>query len=177
MELKKIRPTGNISVIGSSGPISDNVCKIAREVGLIVGKSGLNLICGGRDGVMEAACKGMSEVSDRKGRSIAILPGNDASGANQYADVIIPTGIGYARNSIVALSGDIVIIIGGASGTLCEAAYAWQYDKIIVAMVKSGGVAVELGGKVLDYRRNDPVIACADMSQLEVLINNYKNGV
>lgn len=175
--LKNLKLNGNISVIGSSGHISDSVCNIALEVGVIIGKSGFNLICGGRDGVMEAACKGMSEVSNRIGRSIAILPGNDSSGANKYADIIIPTGIGYARNSIVALSGDIVIIIAGASGTLCEASYAWQYDKVLVAMIESGGVAGELGGKVLDYRRNDPIIACDGFSQLEAIINKFKSGV
>ncbi|MBN2724872.1 MAG: TIGR00725 family protein [Deltaproteobacteria bacterium] len=165
----------NISVIGSSGIISDDVKELAEAVGKYIGESTFNLVCGGRDGVMEAVCRGMSTVKGKKGSIIGILPGYDFDGANSFCEVVIPTGIGYARNSIVANSGDIVIIIAGATGTLTEAAFAWSYNKPLVAMVKSGGIAKELAGKVLDYRSTVPVYTCETIDELDFTVKKIIN--
>lgn len=59
------------------------------------------VVCGGLGGVMEAVCKGAHRAS---GRTIGILPGKDYRDANPYVDISIVTGIGEARNSIVARS-------------------------------------------------------------------------
>ena len=78
--------------------------------------------------MMEAACRGARAEG---GMTVGILPGNSRNDANQYVTIPIVTGIGYARNSIVAKSGRAVIAIGGKYGTLSEIAYALQ-DKIPV---------------------------------------------
>ena len=67
--------------------------------------------------MMEAACRGAKSAG---GLTVGILPGSDRNAANPYVDVAIPTGLGYARNSIVACSGGAVIAIGGSTGTLSE---------------------------------------------------------
>jgi uncharacterized protein (TIGR00725 family) len=46
----------------------------------------------------------------------------------------IYTGIGYARNVVVVLSGQAVIAIDGAYGTLSEVAYALIHDIPIVGL-------------------------------------------
>ena len=116
-----------ISVIGAS-KCSAKEAKLAEEVGRELAKRGAVLICGGLTGVMEAACRG---AKSEGGLTVGILPGNSRNDANQYVTIPIITGIGYARNSIVAKSGQAVIAIGGKYGTLSEIAYALQ-DKIPV---------------------------------------------
>jgi hypothetical protein len=71
---------------------------------------------------MEAACKG---ARSEGGHTIGILPGRNAAETppNTYVEFPIFTGIGYARNAIVALTGEAVIAISGSYGTLSEIAY------------------------------------------------------
>ena len=116
-----------ISVIGASN-CSAKESKLAEEVGRELARRGAVVICGGLNGVMEAVCRG---AKSEGGLTIGILPGNNRRDANPYVDIPIITGIGYARNSIVAKSGQAVIAIGGKYGTLSEIAYALQ-DKIPV---------------------------------------------
>jgi uncharacterized protein (TIGR00725 family) len=70
---------------------------------------------------MEAACRGAKSSG---GTTIGILPGSDPSEANEYIDIPIMTGIGFARNVIVVKTGRAAIAIGGAYGTLSEIAHA-----------------------------------------------------
>lgn len=116
-----------ISVIGASKCNAEEA-RLAEEVGRELAKRGAVLICGGLTGVMEAACRGTRAEG---GTTVGILPGDSRNDANQYVSIPIVTGIGYARNSIVARSGQAVIAIGGKYGTLSEIAYALQ-DKIPV---------------------------------------------
>ncbi len=89
------------------------------------------MICGGLGGVMEAACKG-ARAED--GITIGILPGNDRYQANPYVQIPIVTGMGYARNVIVAKSAQAVIAIDGEYGTLSEIAYALQSGVPVVGL-------------------------------------------
>ena len=109
-----------VSVIGSSSATPQELAW-AEEVGRLLARNNLVLICGGRGGVMEAACRGAKSAD---GLTVGILPVADREAGNDFLDVVIPTGIGYARNAIVAYSGHAVIAIGGSSGTLSEMAYA-----------------------------------------------------
>ena len=109
-----------IGVIGEAQATEENYGH-AYEVGKLVASSGAALVCGGLSGVMEAACKGAKEAG---GMTIGITPSPDKSSANSYVDIIIPTGMGYARNVIVVRSADAIIAIGGRFGTLTEIGYA-----------------------------------------------------
>ncbi len=71
--------------------------------------------------MMEAACRGAKSAG---GTTIGILPGDDPNKANQWVDIPICTGMGYARNAIVVKSGRAAIAIGGAYGTLSEIGHA-----------------------------------------------------
>jgi len=119
-----------VSVIGGSNP-SEEETRLAEEVGRELAKRGVILICGGLEGVMEAACKG---AISQEGTTIGILPGNDRREANAYVKIPIVTGMGYARNAIVAKSAQAVIAIGGSYGTLSEIAYALQNDIPVIGL-------------------------------------------
>lgn len=109
-----------VSVIGGSN-VSDEHYEQAREVGRLLGECGHEVVCGGRTGVMEAACRGAVETG---GHTIGILPGEDRAEANEYVETAIATGLGNARNALVALNGDGVIAVDGSTGTLSEIALA-----------------------------------------------------
>ena len=89
------------------------------------------LVCGGRGGVMAAACRGAKSAG---GLTVGILPGGDAGEANPWVDVPIATGMGEARNTIVVRSAEAVIAIGGAYGTLSEIAFALRWGKRVVGL-------------------------------------------
>jgi uncharacterized protein (TIGR00725 family) len=96
------------------------------------------LICGGLTGVMEHAARGARAAG---GLTIGLLPGEDPTEANQYIDVAIATGLGHARNAILARTADGVVAVGGGLGTLSEIALAlrngvptigirtWRFDR------------------------------------------------
>ena len=97
-----------VSVIGESSATTENE-NYAFEVGRLLAKSNLILACGGLGGIIEAACKG---AKSEGGTTIGILPGINISESNQWIDIPICTGLGYARNVIVARAGIVAIAIG-----------------------------------------------------------------
>ncbi len=119
-----------ISVIGAS-VCSEQEAEWAEEVGAHIGRRGHILLCGGRGGVMAAACKGARREG---GWTVGVLPGSDRSGANPHLDVALPTGLGEARNLIVARGGDAVIAVGGSYGTLSEIALALKGGRPVVGL-------------------------------------------
>jgi uncharacterized protein (TIGR00725 family) len=109
-----------ISVIGENDP-SPRLAALAEAVGAEIAAAGAVLICGGLGGAMEAACRG---AHSRGGVTIGILPGTRHGEANPYVTYAIPTGLGHARNLLVARSAHAVIAVGGKYGTLSEIAFA-----------------------------------------------------
>lgn len=121
-----------ISVIGgeAAGP---EAIEAAEAVGRELAKHGVTVLCGGRGGVMAAVCKGARAEG---GHTIGIMPGRDAreTPPNEHVEFPIYTGLGYARNITVVLSGEAVIAIDGSYGTLSEIAYALIHEKPIVGL-------------------------------------------
>lgn len=159
-----------VSICGSS-VTSPGVAAVAEELGRLIVAEGWVLACGGRHGVMEAASRGgqRARAAGADGLVLGILPGADGSDANPYLDILIPTGIGYARNSILTLAADVVMVVGGSTGTLSEAAYAWQYGKPVIALPGTGGWAEKLAGTTMDDRRTDQVLAAGDPAEAVAL--------
>lgn len=158
IQLKGCRMLTLIAVVGG-GETPKSVLDAAFKTGAEIMRAGFTLICGGLGGVMEAACRGASTVvGSGTGRIIGVLPGYDKGEANPYVDVVIATGIGYARNSIIASSADAVIVISGGSGTLSEIALAWQYGKPIVILRGLPGITSRFIEESIDGRRSDRIL-------------------
>jgi uncharacterized protein (TIGR00725 family) len=119
-----------IGVIGGS-TATDEDLRRAEAVGRALAEAGAALICGGRGGVMEAACRGAKAAG---GLTIGVLPGANRDQANPYVDVAIVTGLGEARNAVIARSAQAVIAIGGSYGTLSEIAFALRLDTPVVGL-------------------------------------------
>ena len=103
----------------------------AEEVGRLLAQSGCVVVSGGRGEVMAAAARGAKSAG---GTTIGILPGESRTGANEWIDYAIATGIGHARNLAVVASGDAVIAIGGAWGTLAEIGFARVLGRPVVVL-------------------------------------------
>jgi uncharacterized protein (TIGR00725 family) len=123
-----------VSVIGSGSEWE----VAAEEVGRLLAERGCTVVTGGLDEVMAAAQRGAKAAG---GTTLAILPGERREDANRWADHVVVTGIGHARNLAVAASGDAVIAIGGSYGTLAEIAFARRLGRPVVAL--EGAPSVE----------------------------------
>ena len=122
--------TKYVGVIGAA-ECDDEVVKLAEDVGKVVGRSGAVLVCGGRSGVMEAAAKG---ARDAGGIAIGILPGDDPRSGNSYINFGIATGMGDARNVIIARTCDVLVAVTGSYGTLSEIGLAMKMGKPVIGL-------------------------------------------
>ena len=119
-----------IAVVGA-GDATGVLYERGYEVGKRVAERGGIVVCGGLDGVMEAAAKGATEVG---GVAIGILPDEDRRRANEYLSYSVATGVGQARNLAVVCSADAVIAIGGGYGTLSEVGLARKVGRPVVVL-------------------------------------------
>ncbi len=119
-----------IGVIGP-GEATSAQLSAAVKVGELLGDCRLTVICGGRQGVMQAVCEGVARVG---GLALGLLPEADASSANPFVGVAIATGIGEARNALIARASFCLIAIGDSFGTLSEVALARQFGKLVIGL-------------------------------------------
>ena len=119
-----------ISVIGDGNP-TEKISLLAEEVGELLAKKGIIIVCGGLEGVMESVCRGAKKYG---GTTIGIIPGSKASDVNRWVDIQICTGMSNARNVIIATTGDAIIAIGGKYGTLSEISHALSINKPVIGL-------------------------------------------
>jgi uncharacterized protein (TIGR00725 family) len=164
-----------VLVIGSDGDhCPPTTYESARQVGAEIASRSAVTVTGGLGGVMEAAGRGAKE---KGGMVVGIIPHEDMSYANPYCDIIIPTGIGFARNFITAYSADAAIVVGGGAGTFIEACVAYQKGKPIVALTGTGGTADKIADTFLDDRKTIKVMQAATPREaVEQAIGQGTNG-
>ncbi len=119
-----------IAIVGAADASADEL-QAAETVGRLLAERGAVVVCGGRGGVMEAACRG---AVGQGGVTIGLLPGSEASEGNPYLTIALPTGMGQARNAILALAGEAIIAIGGGPGTLSEIGLAVKAGKRVIGL-------------------------------------------
>jgi len=119
-----------IAVVGASR-CNRETAALAEETGAEIARRGGVLICGGGGGVMEAAAKGARSAG---GMVLGILPGDDPRGGNRYLTMAVASGLGEARNAIIARTADALIAVGGEYGTLSEVALALKMGKPVIGL-------------------------------------------
>ena len=180
-----------IAILGDAF-IEDKSTKenLAFEAGKALIDNGYRVQCGGLNGIMKAALKGARASSKYKeGDTIAIIPSFDLNDANEYADIVIPTGLDVYRNVIVA-NASAVIAIGGGSGTLCEMSLAWSLGRLIIGYSNVVGWSQKLANIALDERirydniQNDVVYPVENAKEMIALLgskidlyNRYHKGI
>lgn len=118
-----------IAVCGGGGDGADVAA--AERIGRVLAEGGAVVVTGGLGGVMEAASRGAREAG---GVVLAILSGDRHDDANLYASVVVPTGLGEARNALVVRAADALIAVGGEFGTLSEIALALRTGVPVVSL-------------------------------------------
>jgi len=122
------------TIIGVMGGavIDERTAENATTIGRLIAEEEWVLLTGGRNaGVMAAASRGAAEAG---GLVVGILPGDTATGAAPYVDVVIPTGMGDARNAINVLASHVVVALPGGAGTLSEVALALKAGRPVVTL-------------------------------------------
>lgn len=140
-----------ISVIGGHD-VGTDVDQLAQDIGEMIARVGAVLVCGGLSGVMKSAAKGCKKAG---GLTIGLLPGRDKNDANSYIDIALPTTIGFARNAMVAASGDIIIALPGSYGTQSEICYGLVYKKPVIDF---GNWAIKGMISVADIQKAESII-------------------
>ncbi len=148
-----------IGVMGSAADLNyeKKIEELAFETGKLVAQTGNVLIYGAEkdcDSLSTNAAKGAKSAG---GLTIGITygRGKDIWDKEGMTDAIISTGMerGGGREFVLVNSCDAIILISGGSGTLNEAAIAYQLSIPIVALVGTGGWAEKLAGEYVDDRK------------------------
>jgi uncharacterized protein (TIGR00725 family) len=126
-----------IGVIGPRAASAEQLAA-AQAVGEGLAERGYTVLCGGREGVMEAACRG---VAAHGGIAVALTPDADPGLANVHAAIVIATGIGEARNAVIARASFCLIAIGDSPGTLSEVALGLHFGKRVLGLAGAASVA------------------------------------
>jgi uncharacterized protein (TIGR00725 family) len=117
--------------VAGAGACGRATARLAHAVGREVARAGAVLVCGGLGGAMAAAARGAAEAG---GIVIGLLPGYDRRAGNRHLTVAVPTGLGHARNVLVAAAGDVLIAVPGAEGTRSEVALARVLGRPVVGL-------------------------------------------
>ncbi len=119
--------------VGVIGPREASKAQLAaaEAVGAGLARMGLTVVCGGRHGVMEAVCRG---AAAHGGLTVGLLPDADPALANPHVGVVLATGIGEARNALIARAAFCLVAIGDSFGTLSEVAFGRQFGKLVVGL-------------------------------------------
>jgi uncharacterized protein (TIGR00725 family) len=150
-----------VAVIGDGdprGPEAQRILEWAEEVGQLLARGGATVVTGGMGGVMRAASRGAVGAG---GQSIGILPGSDPADANEFVQIVIPTGLGVARNLVVVTAADVVIAVGGRHGTLSEIGLALRQGREVVTLSSWRLESEQRMGGPRIHRARDPREAAA----------------
>ena len=133
--------TDRRTVIGvMGGSVADETTsRNAHELGLFIAEHGWVLLNGGRpSGVMAASAAGAREGG---GLTVGVLFDDDRDNAAAGIDIVIPTGMGAARNIVNVLAADVVVACRGSGGTLSEIAMALRFGRPVVLLDFDPGAA------------------------------------
>src|SRR6185503_18836806 len=116
-----------VAVVGPGEGASDEAIADAATLARLVAERGWIILCSGRAaGVMAAAARGASEAG---GISVGILPDSDRRKAAPDLTIVLPTGLGEARNAVLVSCADAVVGCGINPGTLSELALSIRARK------------------------------------------------
>ncbi len=132
-----------VAVVGSGSKLSPDQEAAAEELGAELIRAGFGVACGGLGGVMAAVARGAHNARGDTATPpvVGLLPSYDPKDGNPHLDIVIPTGMGHARNVLVAAAGEVVICVGGAMGAMSEMAIARKIGRPVLALAGSGGAA------------------------------------
>ena len=152
-----------VSVLGSAEPGSD-AYKRAGEAGALMASLGITVV----SGCGSPATRVAAEMAIAAGGNVlSIVPPDQMPPSDWPATVVVPCGMGDARNLLMALSGDACIVIGGRAGTISEVCLAWLHKRPLLPLVGCGGWSDGLLANPPDERKNSPILPWGSVAELK----------
>ena len=152
-----------VCVLGSAEPGSP-AYELAGAAGALLAGRDITVVSGcGSPATRVAAERALAAG----GEVISIIPAGSMPAADWPATVVIPSGMGDARNLLMALAGDACIVIGGRAGTISEVCLAWLHKRPLLPLVGCGGWSDGLLQNPPDERRNSPILPWSSTGELE----------
>ena len=139
-----------IGVMGSAGgQFAQETLDKSYELGKAIAEKDCVVITGGCPGLPDAATRGAKEAG---GFTVGISPGIDLhehvelyKSPTEHLDILIFTGSGLMGREVIGVrSCDIIIIVGGRSGTLGEFCIAYDEGRPIGVLEGTGGITEHL---------------------------------
>ncbi len=161
-----------VCLLGSAEPGSA-AYDLAGEAGELLAGLGITVVSGcGSPATRVAAERAIAAG----GLVLSIVPPDVMPQPDWPATVVIPCGMGDARNLLMALAGDACIVIGGRAGTISEVCLAWLHRRPLLPLVGCGGWSDGLHSNPPDERRNSPILPWGSIAELEVQLKQLKLG-
>ena len=152
-----------VCVLGSAEPGSA-AHELAGEAGALLARLGITVVSGCGSPATKVAAERAIEAG---GLVLSIVPPDEMPPPDWPATVVIPCGMGDARNLLMALSGDACIVIGGRAGTISEVCLAWLHKRPLLPLVGCGGWSDALPSNPPDERQNSPILPWGSTGELE----------
>lgn len=157
-----------VCVLGSAEP-GTAAYELAGQAGALLAQRGITVVSGcGSPATRVAAERAVAAG----GLVLSIVPADQMPAADWPATVVIPCGMGDARNLLMALAGDACIVVGGRAGTISEVCLAWLHKRPLLPLVGQGGWSDRLPSNPPDERRNSPILPWASAAQLEAQLRS-----
>ena len=138
--------------------------EFAGQAGVLLANHGITVVSGCGSPATRVAAECAVAVG---GLVLSIVPPDQMPPADWPATVVVPCGMGDARNLLMALSGDACIIIGGRAGTISEVCLAWLHKRPLLPLVGCGGWSESLPSNPPDERKNSPILPWSSIDELE----------
>ena len=152
-----------VCVLGSAEPGS-TAYELAADTGALLARHRITLISGCGSPATRVAAE---RAIDTGGLVVSIVPPDAMPLPDWPATVVIPSGMGDARNLLMALAGDACVVIGGRAGTISEVCLAWLHKRPLLPLVGCGGWSDRLPGNPPDERNNSPILPWTTIAELE----------
>lgn len=151
-----------ICVLGSAEEATAGF-ELAAEAGALVAGLGYTLVSGCGSAATRVAAERALQIG---GRVVSIVPHDDIELSGWPCTVLVPCGMGDARNLMMALAGDACLVIGGRAGTKSEVCLAWLHRRPLLPLVGCGGWSDRLEDDPPDERRNSTILPWSSMTSL-----------
>ncbi|HYP71152.1 MAG TPA: Rossmann fold nucleotide-binding protein [Variovorax sp.] len=152
-----------VCILGSADPGS-RAYELAGEAGELLAGLGITVVSGCGSPATRVAAE---RAIGAGGLVLSIVPPDEMPGPDWPATVVVPCGMGDARNLLMALAGDACIVIGGRAGTISEVCLAWLHKRPLLPLVGCGGWSDQLPSNPPDERKNSPILPWSSAAQLE----------
>ncbi len=151
-----------ICILGSAEPGS-RAYELAGDAGEFLARHGITLVSGcGAPATRVAAERALAAG----GTVVSIVPHDDIAVKDWPCTVLIPSGMGDARNLLMALAGDACLVIGGRAGTKSEVCLAWLHQRPLLPLTGCGGWSDELERHPPDERGNSTILPWSSLAEL-----------